>query len=144
MGLQELFESYDKRKRKSHLKNLLAVAKADGKFKNIEFEYVLQLASKYYMTKKEVERVLDAPEAIKFVPPKTINESFDQLYDLVTVMLVDGEIDDREMTLCKTFALRLGFNPKIIDEMIPFIIGNVLKGIAVNIAIQEFVAKFDY
>ncbi len=31
MGLQELIESFDKMKRKSHFKNLLAVAMADGK-----------------------------------------------------------------------------------------------------------------
>jgi uncharacterized tellurite resistance protein B-like protein len=143
MGVQELFESYDKRKRKSHFKNLLAVAMADGKLENIEFDYIMQLASKCYISEEEIKRVIEHPEAISFVPPKTDREKFDQLYDLVTVMLVDGEIDNRELTLCKTFAMRLGFRTQIIDDMIRNIITNVVKGIAAEIAINEFSNMLD-
>lgn len=139
MGLQELFESYDKSKRKSHFKNLLAMAMADGKIENVEFDYIMQLANKCYMSEDEIKRVIQNPAAIAFVAPKTDRERFDQLYDLVTVMLVDGDINQRELTLCKTFAMRLGFRTAIIDKMIEDIIHNVIKGIAGEIAINQMV-----
>jgi len=66
MGIQELFDSYDRKKRKSHFKNLLSVAMADGKIENIEFDYILSLAEKFYMDKSEVQRVLDNPGEIGF------------------------------------------------------------------------------
>ncbi|APQ18791.1 TerB family tellurite resistance protein [Maribacter hydrothermalis] len=141
MGFQELFESFDKKKRKSHFKNLLAVAMADGKLDNIEFDYIMQLADKCYMTGDEVKRVIDFPEAISFHPPKTERERFDQMYDLVTVMLVDGRIDDREMQLCKVFAMKLGFKPAIVDKLVLDLIDNALKGVAKDVALAHVFSK---
>ncbi|MDX9697777.1 MAG: hypothetical protein RBT49_18435 [Bacteroidales bacterium] len=137
MGVQELFESYDKRKRKSHFKNLLAVALADGKMENVEFDFILHLAEKCYMLEKEVKRVIEHPEAITFVQPQTKREKFDQLYDLVTVMLIDGEISDKEMTLCKTFAMRMGYRTQVIDDLIALVVQNVIKGVAAEVALAE-------
>ncbi|WP_321827222.1 tellurite resistance TerB family protein [Maribacter dokdonensis] len=141
MGFQELFESFDKKKRKSHFKNLLAVAMADGNLDNIEFDYIMQLADKCYMSRDEVKRVLDFPEAITFHPPKTNRERFDQMYDLVTVMLIDGRIDDREMQLCKVFAMKLGFKPAIVDKLVLDLIDNAVEGVAKEIALAQLLSK---
>ena len=141
MGLQELFDSYDKKKRKNHFKNLLAVAFADGKIENVEFDYIIQLAEKCYMTPAEVQQVIDNPDTIGFHPPKTNRERFDQIYDLVTVMLVDGHIDKREMALCKVFAMKLGFRTAIVDKLVADLFENALKGIAVEIAMQEVLSE---
>ncbi|MEP2688861.1 hypothetical protein [Maribacter dokdonensis] len=141
MGFQELFESFDKKKRKSHFKNLLAVAMADGNLDNIEFDYIMQLADKCYMSRDEVKRVIDFPEAITFHPPKTNRERFDQMYDLVTVMLIDGRIDDREMQLCKVFAMKLGFKPAIVDKLVLDLIDNAVEGVAKEIALAQLLSK---
>lgn len=141
MGFQELFESFDKKKRKSHFKNLLAVAMADGHLDNIEFEYIMQLANQCYMSREEVQRVIDFPEAINFHAPKTNRERFDQMYDLVTVMLVDGNIDDREIQLCKIFAMRLGFKPAIVDKLVVDLIDNAINGIAKEAALAQLISN---
>jgi len=137
MGLQELFESFDKRKRKSHFKNLLAVAMSDGKLDNIEFDYIMTLAEKCYMSQEEVQRVIDFPEQISFYAPKTNKERFDQIYDLVCVMLIDGKIDERERSLCKMFAIKLGFRTAIVDKLIIDIIDNAILGIAKDVALNQ-------
>lgn len=137
MGFQELFESFDKKKRKSHFKNLLAVAMADGKLDNIEFDYIMTLANKCYMSQDEVQRVIDHPEQITFYPPKTNSERFDQIYDLVTVMLVDGKVVERERSLCKVFAMKLGFKVAIVDKLVEDIIDNAIHGIAKDIALKQ-------
>jgi len=141
MGLQEIFESYDKKKRKSHFKNLLAVAMSDGNLANIEFDFILGLANKCYMTQEEVKRVVDHPEQINFYPPQTARERIDQLYDLVTVMLVDGTIDPRELEICKTFAMRLGFRTAIIDKMIEDVISFILSGVVAEAAIDQLLVN---
>jgi len=141
MGFQELFESFDKKKRKSHFKNLLAVAMADGNLDNVEFEYIMRLAEKCYMSRDEVKRVLDHPEAISFYPPKTNRERFDQMYNLVTVMLVDGTIDDREIQLCKVFAMRLGFKPALVDKLILDLIESAMEGIAKEVVLAQLLDK---
>lgn len=141
MGLQEIFESYDKKKRKSHFKNLLAVAMSDSNLANVEFDFIIGLANKCYMTQDEVRRVIDHPEQINFYPPQTTRERIDQLYDLVTVMLVDGTIDPRELEICKTFAMRLGFRPAIIDQMIKDVVEYIVNGITAEIAMDNLLAK---
>lgn len=141
MGFQELFESFDKKKRKSHFKNLLAVAMVDGNLDNVEFEYIMQLADKCYMSRDEIQRVIDFPQAISFHPPKTDRERFDQMYDLVTVMLVDGNIDDREMQLCKVFAMRLGFKPILVDKLVVDLIDSALNGIAKEVALAQLLSS---
>jgi hypothetical protein len=110
---------------------------ADGKIENIEFDYILSLAEKCYMDKSEVQRVLDNPGEIRFYPPKTLRERFDQIYDLITVMLVDGEIHHRELSLCKAFAIRLGFRPAIVDDLIRRIIDKAIEGLAAEAALKE-------
>lgn len=137
MGLQELFESFDKKKRKSHFKNLIAVALADGHLDDAEMELILHLANKCYMTPDEVKRVIERPELINFHPPKTNQERFDQIYDLVTVMLVDGKVDENERELCKMFALNLGYKSAIVDRLIHDIIENALHGVAKEIALHQ-------
>jgi len=137
MGLQELFESFDKKKRKSHFKNLLAVAMADGKLDNIEFEHIMNLARKCYMSQDEVQRVIDNPELINFYAPKTNEERFNQIYDLVTVMLIDGQIDERERSLCKVFAMKLGYKTVLVDKLVNDIIENAIVGVAKEVALKE-------
>lgn len=141
MGLQELFESFDKKKRKSHFKNLLAVAMADGNFDNVEYEYIMALAQKCYMSPAEVQRVIDNPEMIGFYAPKTNQERFDQIYDLVTVMLIDGKIDDREMKLCKIFAMKLGFRTAIVDRLIMDIVDQAVHGVAKDLALKQVLGE---
>ncbi len=44
-----------------------------------------------------------------FNPPETYKERIEQLYDMVIVMMVDGEITEIELLFCKAVAEALGF-----------------------------------
>lgn len=138
MGFKELFESYDKKIRKSHFKNLLAIAMADLKMENIEIDYLFKLAKRCYMTSDEVQHVIDNPGSVGFHPPRTDWERFNQIYDLVVVMLADDQIDYRELNLCKTFAMKLGFSTEIVDKLINYMIEQALQGATIDYIIQKF------
>ena len=108
MGLLELFNSYDKKKRRSHFKNLFSVARADGVVCREEMDLVVGLAEKFQMAPQEVTRILRNPDDGDLVLPKTPGERMEHLYDLVTVMLADGRIDEREVFLCQSLAGKMG------------------------------------
>ena len=137
MGFQELFESFDKKKRKSHFKNLLAVAMADGNLGEQEFSLIMSMAEKCYMSPDEVQRVIDHPSQIRFYAPKTNRERFEQIYDLVAVMLADGKIHDNEKEVCKFFAIKLGFKPDIVNALVMDMIDDAIHGIAKEVALQK-------
>ena len=71
MGLFNVFKNYEIDKNKSHIKNLLEVAIADGKLDEIELELVISIAGKFDITKGEVMEIKEIPHEIKFKPPSS-------------------------------------------------------------------------
>jgi uncharacterized tellurite resistance protein B-like protein len=132
-----LFESKKSKEKKSHLKNLLIMAMADGNLDKNEADLIFVLAKKYNFSVKEINAVKDNPQKVKFVPPKNINERFEQLFDLVLLMLSDGEIEENELKFCVILAINLGFDSKIVPELVSKIVegikgGNNKKQIKIN------------
>ena len=69
MALHEAFESQDKKRVKSHFKNLLAVALADGILDKVELDNLFKISKRYYITRDELEELVDNPNQISFNPP---------------------------------------------------------------------------
>lgn len=141
----DLFGSKKSKERKSHFKNLIGLAATDGNIGPNERELILQIGKRIGMTKKEVESVLKSGN-IAFSPPETPEERFEQLYDLVLVMLIDGTIHQREMDYCLEMAMAMGFRPTVVNELIDFIVEQANKGAQkeqVKSEAAEFLEGFD-
>jgi len=117
--------------------NLFAMAAADGTFEKSELDLIFKIGVDAGLTSDELNRIMARPESITFNPPDTYRERIEQLYDLVLVMLIDGKIHDRESALCRIFAVKLGFQPIIIDNIICDIIDYITDGIAVDVAFSK-------
>ena len=44
------------------------------------------------------------------------------LRDMVAMMMIDGELDEHELAICKLYAMALGFRSSIVDGMIAGVI----------------------
>lgn len=137
MSILDLFDSRDKRERMSYVLNLWVVAAADGHLEDEERDLIFNIASRHGVTREELIRILQRPESISFTPPATLAGQIELLMDMVMVMMVDGEIDEREYRLCKTMARRLGFRQEVIDAMIVGIVEAIRKEIRREIAIER-------
>lgn len=122
MGLLDLFMSRQNREKLSHLKNLVAVAAVDGKFDKNEMAALATVMARDGLTPSDLERCIKNPKGIKFLPPETPEQRINYLKDMVLLMMCDGEIDDKELTLCKATAIALGFRHEVIDALISDII----------------------
>jgi len=142
MGLLELFNSYDKKKRRSHFKNLFAVARADGVVCREEMDLVIGLAKKFQMTPQEATQILRNPDEGGLVLPKTPRERMEHLYDLVTVMLADGRIDEREVFLCQSLAEKMGCREGTSAPLIRDMMACAQRGVAPEKAIDSFLEKY--
>jgi uncharacterized tellurite resistance protein B-like protein len=112
---------------RSHMKNLLEMAMADRHFDDTEYELLATLAKKYKVSEKELEKIKEDPSNIDFELPKKREEKFEQFYELVHMMAVDHDIDRAEMSLCKIFATKFGYENA--DEMINVIVENIKNGL---------------
>jgi uncharacterized tellurite resistance protein B-like protein len=142
MGLMELFKSYDKKKRRSHFKNLFAIANADGNIDNDELDLLIRLAEKFHMSTAEVTGIIKDPSRAETVDLKTREERIEHFYDLITVMLIDGQIDKRELSMCKTFAAKLGFEEPEIDPLTRDLIEKAMNGISPEATVENILKKY--
>lgn len=127
MSFIDLFKSHESREKLSHLKNLVAVAFADGKLEDNEMAALAAVMARDGLTPSDLERCIKKPKGIKFLPPETLGQRVVYLKDMVLLMMCDGDIDDREFALCKATAIALGFKHEVIDAMIMDIIADIKR-----------------
>lgn len=127
MSFIDLFKSRESRGKLSHLKNLVAVAFADGKLEDNEMAALATVMARDGLTPSDLERCIKKPKGIKFLPPETPGQRAVYLKDMVLLMMCDGDIDDRELVLCKATAIALGFKHEVVDAMIMDIIADIKR-----------------
>jgi len=135
--LKNTIETNEIKRKKSHLKNLYSIALADGKIVNEEYDFLLSVANKLYINQSVLQNVIHFPEDISFFVPSHDREKLDQIYDCVCMALIDGDFNEREISICKLISVKLGFRPIIIDHIIENIFHSVVKGIASDIALRN-------
>lgn len=118
MSILELLQGKKKKRARGHLKNLLAVAASDGSLDNMEIDYILSMAQRYSISEQELKTIKDNPEAYEYEPPVNDREKFDHLHHLVSMMLIDGEVHEKEKEICKRFAASLGLKEAFVEDFI--------------------------
>ena len=113
-----LFESDEVKKVKTHLTNLGALAKIDGHVDSTELNFIVAIGKKHGLKPEEVKTLVANADALKFEMPQNDSARFDQIFDLVEMMLADGIVDDNEMDFCIEMATRLGFRKAIVGVLV--------------------------
>jgi hypothetical protein len=108
----EFNDFIDKQKRMSHIRNLFALALSDGCFDKNEREFIFKIALRSGLTINELQKILVTPECIVFCTPETEEEKLSQLIDMIKLIMIDNDIDEKEITLCRFFAIKLGYPPE--------------------------------
>lgn len=118
MGLLDIFKTDHEGIRRSHVKNLITVAMADGRLENNEWSLLVSIAKVLGMKEEEIDAIKTNPETVAFVPPQKYQEKVEQIRDLVAIMTIDGHISSRELELCKKISLKLDILPQLVDEIV--------------------------
>lgn len=108
--------------RLGQLKNLVMLAAADGHLTDSEMAVLLAVASRENLTPDEFNKVIDDPDSVNIVLPEDEDTKLAYLRDMVAMMMVDGELDEQELAICKLYALALGYRSSIVDGMIAGVI----------------------
>lgn len=69
MGIFNFFSSKEKRAKLSHLKSLLTLSLADGKIEKSELAAIAAVCSREGLTDSDLQRCIENPDSINFVPP---------------------------------------------------------------------------
>jgi len=108
--------------RLGQLKNLVMLAAADGHLTDSEMAVLLAVASRENLTPDEFNKVIDDPDSVHIALPEDEDTKLAYMRDMVAMMMIDGELDEQEMAICKLYAMALGYRGSIIDGMIAGVI----------------------
>ncbi len=104
-----------------HFSNLVAVAYADGIFKEEELDFLAEKAIDFGLSEDKVKEVIDNAPELHFKIPMNDEEREEQLTDVVFMSMIDGNVDEREYDLCLKIASKLDFDENYLDHIIDLV-----------------------
>jgi len=118
--------------RLGQIKNLVMLAAADGRVDDSELAVIMAVASRENLTVEEFNQVIDNPDTVNIDLPQDEETKQAYLRDMVALMMIDGELDEQEMAICKVYAMSLGYRGKVVDDMVATAISNLKLGCGDN------------
>lgn len=106
----------EKNERNSLLSELIKMAKADNTIRDVEFQFLLSIASQMGVSKDDFKELFE--QYIDFNPPKMEFDRIVQFQRLILLMNVDLEIDIKELEYIKDLGIRMGLNPLATEEVL--------------------------
>jgi len=125
MKFLDHFDHPERKQGKEHFIHLVQVAKADGKVDEREMAMLNRIGSKFGLTEPEIKELLLADKASDYIPPYELAKRFEQVYDIVRIVCADKKIEDSELELVKSLALKSGF----LEADIPLLTSILIEGI---------------
>ena len=123
--MNEKIDNNQENRRLGQLKNLVMLAAADGHLTDSELAVLLAVASRENITPDQFNRVIDDPDSVNITLPDDEDNKLAYLRDMVALMMIDGELEEQEMAICKIYAMALGYRSSIVDGMIAGVIDSL-------------------
>ncbi|MCS6796107.1 MAG: hypothetical protein RMJ97_01760 [Raineya sp.] len=106
---------------KKHLSNLLSLAKVDGFFHLYEYEFLLTIARKLGISSDYLQKLQKNTEPLALNLPKDPLDKFHYWYDLLTMVLADGIIHEKEIAFVEKLTHIFQYSPQIIQPTLELI-----------------------
>jgi len=113
--------------KKNHIKNLLALAKADGFMHEKEEKMLFKIGKRYGLKERQVRELVDSKEKFQVNVPDNHNDKMNVLYDLMLMVYADGVVEKNEIAFCEDVVKKFGMK----KEMVGWLLNEIFdKGIA--------------
>lgn len=116
--MNQKIENPQDSQRLGQLKNLVMLASADERITDSEMAVLLAVASRENITPEQFSQVIEDPDSVSITLPEDEDTKLAYMRDMVALMVIDGELDEQELAICKLYAMALGYRGSIIDGMI--------------------------
>ena len=116
MSFWNFFRNNHQNDTDQYLQMLIKVAKADGLIDEKEYRFIQELGVKFDKTPGEVDALLNID--IETIAAPSGQDKLRLIFDLICIMMVDKEIDDSEMDICTTMAMKSGFEPELVKDIV--------------------------
>lgn len=104
--------------KKNHLRNVIALAKADGELHASEEKMLYKMGEKYGLKDRQIASLIRSNKSVQVTIPDSHDQKMNQLYDLVLMVYADGIVEKSEVTFCEELMVQFGFKKEIVEWMI--------------------------
>ena len=125
MNTLEFFNHSVKKQNIEYFVHLVRIALADDIITNNELALLHRIGKKLGFTDPEIENLIDTTGKSDYIPPYELAQRFEQVYEVIKMILADGNIDKNEIRLASGFASISGFR----ESEIPNLLVLLIKGI---------------
>ena len=125
MEKKEKTNNSQDQQRLGQLKNLVMLAMADGKLTDSELAVIIAVASRENISPDDLTKVIEDPDSVNINLPDDEDTKLAYLRDMVAMMMVDGDLEEQELAICKIYAMALGYRSSIVDGMIAGVIDSL-------------------
>jgi len=128
MSILKFFEHAHKKDNVEYFTHLIHIAKADGIVSNNESHLIQRIGKKLGFTDPEIEKLIEISGKSDYIPPYELFKKFEKVYEIVNMTMADGIIDDGEMRLASSFAIKSGFRESEITALLHLLIAGIKQG----------------
>jgi uncharacterized tellurite resistance protein B-like protein len=104
--------------KKNHIKNLLALAKADGFVHEKEQKMLFKISKRYGLKERQVQELMDSNEKFTVNVPDNFHDKMNVLFDLMQMVWADGVIEKKEIEFCEALVKKFGMKKDIVKWLI--------------------------
>jgi hypothetical protein len=128
MNISDYFDHPIKKQNIEYFVHLVRIAKADDIVTNSELNLLRRIGRKLGLTDTEIDKLIESTDKSDYIPPYELAKRFDQVYEIVKMTLADGVIDENEMRLASSFAIKSGFMESEIHSLLVLLIRGIKEG----------------
>jgi len=137
MNIEELYESGERSMDRTHFRNLVLIAKADGVISPEERKLLDKIGSHIGLTEEQIQIIVKNPNQFYAnTPPYNREDRFEQIVNLIQMAHVDGKIHDNEMKVLERVAIGIGYN-NLDDVDVESILALIIRGEDTETIIEE-------
>lgn len=100
--------------KKNHIKNLLALAKADGHMHPMEEKLLFRIGKRYGLKDRQIKGIIESNEPHVVVIPDNHNDKMNLIYDLLLMIHADHEIAKSEVEFFEEAVTKFSMKPEMV------------------------------
>ena len=109
MSLADLYQTGERKQDMGHFRNLVLLAQVDGIVDDSELLLLNKIGQRIGLTYTQIGNILDDPKGYNVMPPASKDERYENMIDLIRMVMADSIIDEKEMVLLERFAVQIGY-----------------------------------
>lgn len=116
--MKGFFENQYLSYKKNHIKNLLALAKADGFVHEKEQKMLFKIGKRIGLKDRQVKELMDSNEKFTINVPDNFRDQMNVLYDIMQMVWADGVVEKSEIAFCENLVKKFGLKKDIVKWLL--------------------------